>query len=232
VKILGFVPARGGSKGIPRKNLSLIQGRTLVEIAVDLALRSEVFDRVVLSTDDEAIAHVGRSSGADVPYLRPHFLADDSAAMVDVIRELLLDCQAKGYVPDAVMVLQPTSPLRRIQHIRLAVSLLSENDSVCSVVKVPPELSPDYLMKMNSDGYLDYYLECGRKVTRRQDVSTAFRRDGTIYLTRTNSVIENSCLYGNQCVPMIIDPGESMSIDTPEDLDQARLMYRLCEPAA
>lgn len=222
MKILGFIPARGGSKGVPRKNIRPLAGKSLIERTFEVAKNSNALDRIILSTEDESIAEHGRSIGLEVPFLRPDHLAQDTTAMIDVIIDLLDTLKEKeNYVPDAVMSLQPTSPLRKTRHIDEAAALLGDNDAVCGLVPVPLELCPHYVMKINEDGFMDYFLPEGAKIKRRQDVIPAYRREGTVYLARTEVIYHYRNLYGEKCVPMFVDPSESLSIDTWEDWHQA-----------
>lgn len=218
LRVLALIPARGGSKGVPGKNIRPLAGKSLTERAFDCARASRSLDRIILSTDDSAIADHARELGLEVPFMRPKQLASDTSPMIDVV---LHACEAlwtkEGYRPDAVLILQPTSPLRRPSHIRLAIEMLQDNDSVCSVVRLPKDLCPHYVMKIRDDGCLDFFLSDGRNYTRRQDVPQAYRRDGTIFLTRTPIIIEERSFYGSRCLPLKIDPTESLNIDTSDD---------------
>jgi CMP-N-acetylneuraminic acid synthetase len=221
VKILGLVPARGGSKGVPGKNLAPLAGRSPVQRAYEAGRDSGVCDRIVLSTDDEAIAAEGRRAGLEVPFLRPAALARDDTPMIEVVVHALETLRAEGYEPDAVMLLQPTSPLRTPEHLRRAAELLGDDDSVCSVVPLPREHCPHYVMKVDERGYLDFFLDDGARYTRRQDVPPAYRRDGTVYLTRTPVILAARTLYGRRCVPLVLEPRESLTIDSPEQWQEA-----------
>jgi CMP-N,N'-diacetyllegionaminic acid synthase len=234
VRLLGLIPARGHSKGVPDKNLRLLAGQPLIKWTFDTAISSGVLDRVVLSTDDERIADIGRAMGLEVPFKRPAFLATDEAPMVDVVRHALAELDHAGYSPDAVMLLQPTSPLRRPEHIRAACEALDGADSVCSVVNVPPALRPHYLMRIDEGGYLKHFLAEGAALSRRQDAPAAYSRDGTIYLVRRQVVLEERNLYGEKCVPLLIDLEDSLSIDEPADWTEAerRLTIRSSTPGS
>lgn len=221
MKILGLVPARGGSKGVPGKNLTPLAGRSPVRRAYEAGRDSGVCDRIILSTDDEAIAAEGRRAGMEVPFLRPEGLARDDTPMIDVVVHALETLGAEGYEPDAVLLLQPTSPLRTPEHLRRAVTLLAHNDSVCSVVRLPREHSPHYVMKIDERGWLDFFLEDGARYTRRQDVPWAYRRDGTVYLTRTPVILDGRTLYGRRCVPLVLEERESLTVDSPEQWREA-----------
>jgi CMP-N-acetylneuraminic acid synthetase len=220
--VLAIVPARGGSKGVPGKNLRPLAGRLLIEYALDAARQSGVVDRTILSTDSPEIADAGRRIGMDVPFLRPAELSQDESPMLPVIQHALQELAARGWTPEIVVLLQPTSPLRRPQHVREAVELLRQGgvDSVVTVVEVPKHLSPDYLMRIE-DGALRPFLPEGARVTRRQDARAAYSRDGTVYAFRRETLDRFGSIYGANCRPLVIPSAESLSIDTPGDWDRA-----------
>jgi CMP-N,N'-diacetyllegionaminic acid synthase len=227
MRILALIPARRNSKGIPEKNLRPINGKSLVERAFEAGIRSGVADRVILSTDSEEIAEHGRSLGLEVPFLRPAALADDTTPMIDVAQHALHQLADDGYTADALLLLQPTSPCRTPDHLRTAVRLLADSDAVCSVAPVPKALCPHYVMRIEG-GYLFHFLPEGAKYTRRQDVPDAYRRDGTVYLTRTEVVLAGS-FYGERCGPLVLDEGEALTIDTPDDWARAEARLRQLE---
>ena len=218
LRVLGLIPARGGSKGVPGKNTRLLAGKSLIERAFDCARASDILDRIIISTDEPTIADHARALGLDVPFMRPNRWASDTSPMIDVAIHACDALRAKeGYQADALLLLQPTSPLRKPSHIRRAIRMLQDNDSVCSVVPLPKDLCPHYLMKIRDDGYLDYFMSDGPKYTRRQDVPQAYKRDGTIFLTRTSVIIEQRSFYGSRSLPMLIDLSESLNIDSPDE---------------
>ena len=216
--VLGLVPARGGSKGVPGKNVRPLAGRTLLEYTAAAALESGVLDRVILSTDAETIADAGRRAGLEVPFLRPAALAQDDTPMLAVIQHALATLAQDHWVPELIVLLQPTSPLRRGRHIRDAVTMLrtSGADSVVSVVEVPRHLSPDYVMRIDG-GVLRPFLPDGARVARRQDARAAYSRDGTVYAFRRATLERYGNIYGDDCRPLLIDAADSLSIDTPAD---------------
>ena len=227
--VLGLVPARGGSKGLPGKNTRLLHGKPLLAYAAEAAAGSGVIDRVVLSTDSEAIAAVGRASGLEVPFLRPAELAADETPMLPVIEHAVATLAAEGWTTDIVVLLQPTSPLRTPDHIRRSVDLLRETnaDSVVSVVELPRHLSPDYVMRVE-EGRLVPFLPEGARVTRRQDARVACVRDGTVYTFWRRTLVEQGSIYGRDCRPMVVPASESLTIDGPDDWAEAE---RRMEPA-
>jgi CMP-N,N'-diacetyllegionaminic acid synthase len=218
LRVLGLVPARGGSKGLPRKNERALAGQTLLERTRDAAVASGVIDRLVLSTDSESIAALGESLGLDVPFRRPAELATDEAPMIGVVEHALRTLAKNGYLPDAVALLQPTSPLRRPDHIATAVQLLTPDaTSVVSVTRIPPHLSPHWAWRIDSDRLIPFLPDGGARIVRRQEVPAAYFRNGTIYLTRTEVVLDDKDLYGERCVPLVIPEEDALTIDTEAD---------------
>lgn len=225
---LALIPARGGSKGIPGKNLRLLGGRTLIDYAAAAARDSGVVDRAVLTTDSEQIAAIGRGAGLDVPFLRPASLAADDTPMQPVVEHALAALAEDGFVPDIVLLLQPTSPLRTPDHLRRAVTALRETnaDSVVSVVELPRHLSPDYVMRIEA-GELKPFLSEGARVTRRQDARRAYVRDGTVYAFWTRTLRDTGTIYGHRAVPLLVDAADSVTIDSPADWEAAERVMRL-----
>ncbi|MCI0730285.1 MAG: acylneuraminate cytidylyltransferase family protein, partial [Chloroflexi bacterium] len=139
MRVLGLIPARGGSKGVPRKNIRLLCGKPLLQYTAESALAARRLSRVILSTEDEEIAEVGRRCGLDVPFLRPAELAQDDTAALPVVQHALRWLEAQGEWFDAICFLQPTCPLRRAEDIDACITLLEERnaDTVVSVLAVP-----------------------------------------------------------------------------------------------
>jgi CMP-N,N'-diacetyllegionaminic acid synthase len=225
--ILGIVPARGGSKGLPNKNLKLLAGRSLIAHAADTARQAGIFDRLILSTDSNEIATEGRRSGLEVPFMRPSHLATDDAPMFSVICHAIKAFESTGWNPDIVVLLQPTSPLRQPKHLRTAVDLLqtTEADAVVSVVEVPRHLSPDYLMRVENESLVPF-LDEGEEVIRRQDTRLAYVRDGTVYAFWRKTIQRYSSIYGAHCHAYMIPASASVTIDTESDWTQAERMLQ------
>lgn len=220
MEILGVVPARGGSKGIPRKNLAVLGGRPLIEWTADAVRASRTLSRTVVSTDDEEIERTARPLGLEVPFRRPEALAGDDVPILLVLRDLLATLGSReGYTPDAVVLLQPTSPFRTAEHIDAAVRMLRETgaDSVVSVVEVPHQYNPSSLMRF--EGGRLQPVELGPVVTRRQDKPMYYARNGpSVLVTRTAVLVDRCRLYGDECRGLVMAPSESIDIDTPWDL--------------
>lgn len=223
MRILAIIPARGGSKGVPRKNIRPLAGKPLIAWTIGAALAAESLDRVVVSTEDEEIAAVSRELGAEVPFPRPAELATDTASTLDVLRHVVAELERReGYRPDAVMTLQPTSPLRTARHIDEAATLFSADgqaDSLVSFVQVPHIFHPRSVMKRDAQGYMVPYLD-DPQPTRRQDKEPVFARNGAaIYITRTSCL--DRFVFGGRLLAYMMDEAHSLDIDTEADLEQA-----------
>ena len=146
-RVLGLIPARGGSKGVPRKNIKLLCGKPLLEYTAQAALASRLLSRVILSTEDEEIAEAGRRCGLEVPFLRPQELAADDTPMLPVIEHAVRWVEERGERFDAICLLQPTNPLRRAEEIDGCIELLigTGADSVVTVLPVPAEYNPHWV---------------------------------------------------------------------------------------
>jgi len=216
VKTLGVVPARMGSKGIPGKNKRLFHGKPLFVWAVEVGRAT--CDRVVVSSDDPEILSIAEQYGVEA-LERPAELATDETPMVDVLKHVLA-CQTKSV--DAVVLLQPTQPLREAKHVKQALWALTLRkgiDSVASIVEIPPHMSPDYACKIEAD-LLSLFLS--KKATRRQECRAAYYRDGTVYVIRPH-LIRQGQMYG-RCAPLLIPLAESCTIDTEADWVRAEGM--------
>jgi CMP-N,N'-diacetyllegionaminic acid synthase len=225
MEILGVIPARGGSKGIPRKNLAPLGGRPLIAHTCDAARASRRLTRVVMSTDDEEVAVAARRLGVEVPFLRAASLAADDTPMLDVLLDLISTLERDGYRPDAVVLLQPTSPFRRAEHIDAAVDRMVESgaDSVVSVVPVPHQFTPASLMRLEGDRLVPADGTTGP--LRRQDKATLFARNGPAVLAvRRTVLIEQRALYGRDTRPLIMSREDSIDIDDAFDLEMAELL--------
>ncbi|HEY2935752.1 MAG TPA: acylneuraminate cytidylyltransferase family protein [Gaiellaceae bacterium] len=213
MEVLGLIPARGGSKGIPRKNLAPVAGKSLLAWTVEAAHGAEKLTHVVVSTDDDEIA---TAAEADV-LRRPAELATDDTPMLDVVRHAIDELH-----PDLVVVLQPTSPLRRSEHVDGAVLLLLETgaDSVVSVVEVPHRYSPEALMDL-----VDGRLVARGTARSRQEKQTVYARNGPAVLALRADRLGRD-LYDGDCRAYVMDQRSSLDVDSPFDLELADLLLR------
>lgn len=220
MSIVAVIPARGGSKAIPRKNLVLIAGQPLIAYAIEAARKAASVDRVLISTDDMEIADVARELGAEVPFLRPPELADDTAPMLGVLRHALEWLVSHGVAVEALVLLQPTSPLRTYRHVEEAIALFrsTPSSSVVSVVEVPHQFNPDSVMKLSAQGALTPFFGNRVIATRRQDKPKAYARNGPAILVSLTETLRAGYLYGDLCLPYLMSEDDSLDIDEPQDI--------------
>lgn len=225
--LIGLIPARGGSKSIPRKNLSLCGGRPLLAWTADAAREAGVLDRILLSTDDTAIAEAGTALGLEVPFLRPADLADDASPMLPVLRHALAHLRDEGAHVDALVLLQPTSPLRTGRHIAEAVRHYQKlkAETLVSVVKVPHQFVPSSLMR-SAGGWLVPYLGTSPGPLRRQEKELLFARNGPAILIVSARTLDEGRLYGDRTIGYEMDERSSHDIDVPADLALADSLIR------
>jgi CMP-N,N'-diacetyllegionaminic acid synthase len=228
MKVLGIVTARGGSKGIPRKNIVPLCGKPLLAYTAEAALAANKLTRTVLSTEDEGIARVGREYGLDVPFLRPPELALDETPTIPVLQDVVRKLEAAGEQYDAVLVLQPTNPLRRHEDIDGAIELLEQTgaDSVISFVDVG-EKHPARMKLITPGGkVIDPPFKEEFEGQRRQDLLKLYLREGSIYLTRRSVLMEQNSVQGRDCRAWIIPEERACNVDTPFDLFLAEQMLK------
>ena len=221
--VLGLIPARGGSSGIPRKNIAQLAGRPLLAYTCEAALGSRCLTRVVLSTDDEEIAEVGRQCGVAVPFRRPSELArSETPTLPVVLHAVRWLSEHDGWTPDVLVLLQPTSPLRRAVHIDEALRQMADTgaDSVVSVVAVPHRFSP-YGVQRVEGGWLRDFWEGPVPFDRfrRQSLPVLYAGNGpAILATRVRVLLECESLYGERVLPYMMSEEDSVDIDTSFDL--------------
>lgn len=222
MRILGIIPARGGSKGVPGKNIKILGGKSLLSYTVENALNSTLLTTIVLSTDDEAIAEEGRRLGIAVPFLRPDKLAEDKTPTLPVIDHALGFYAQQGEVFDAVCLLQPTSPFRPEGFIDNCITSFIDSgaDALVSVLKVPDHLNPHWTFIPSQEGFLQIATGEKKLITRRQELPDSYFRDGSVYLTKS-SAIKAGSLYGETLAYYINDYEYYVNIDTPEDWEAA-----------
>jgi len=219
LKSLALIPARGGSKGIPRKNALTIAGRPLIAWTIEAALASAQFDAVVVSTDDAELARISRECGALVPFMRPAELSQDDTPSMPVILHAL----AQMGEPDTVTVLQPTSPLRNAQDIRLCLEWARSLNAEAVVSVSEPAQSPYWMFRRNDHGLLAPLLSADL-VARRQDLPAVFALNGAIYFARTAWLRHHNTFVTDATRGYIMAPEKSLDIDTTLDWKIAELL--------
>ena len=227
MRVLGIITARGGSKGIPGKNLKMLGGRPLLDYTIDAA-NDTPLDRLILSTEDKKIADLARSLGCEVPFMRPAELARDETPHLPVIQHAakwLLEHE--GYKADVVLTLQPTSPLRSSADIAAALRMLelSGADSVVSVSEVSAHAHPMRMLRVDDSGHAVLFATgqpVRTRINRRQDLPKAWVMNGAVYACRTGVLFgDEPSLYGDRVVAYPMPAERSISIDTDDDWAEA-----------
>lgn len=223
-QLLALIPARGGSKGIPRKNLQELGGQPLIAWTIKTALASRSVDRVVVSTEDHEIANCAREWGAEVPFIRPASLADDTAQSIPVLIHALEWMSAAGDTFDYVCLIQPTSPFVSPEDIdaAYATAVQEKADSVLSVTA--SHTHPYFAKRVLDDGKLVDFGTWETTSRRRQDLPPAFALNGAIYLVRTEILLATKLFDTDHTYALVMPQERSMDIDSPWDLHLARLV--------
>ncbi|MDJ0985050.1 MAG: acylneuraminate cytidylyltransferase family protein [Desulfobacterales bacterium] len=228
-KILAVIPARAGSKGVPRKNIRPICGKPLITYTIEAALQVQhLFHRLIVSTEDEEIAAIARQNGAEVPFLRPIELSGDDVPTLPVLQHAVRFVEKQDdIILDWVLLLQPTDPLRQAADIEAALELSQQDpcDSVISVVQVF-STHPILMKRIEDNQLLPYCIE-EKEGTRRQDYKpAAYMRNGAIYLTRRKVLIEQNSIWGQVIRPYVMPPERSVGVDSDLDLKMVEVMMR------
>ncbi|TVZ54862.1 N-acylneuraminate cytidylyltransferase [Lutibacter sp. Hel_I_33_5] len=226
MKILGLIPARGGSKGVPYKNIKKLNGKPLLQYTSEIALKSKYLSKVILTTDDDKIMKVGKQLNLEVPFKRPAELALDASPTLSVILHTLEYYESKNVFFDAVCLLQVTSPFRTLQFLNNAIEkfIVKETDSLISVLEIPHEYNPHWSFEVNSSGNLDIATGESEIISRRQELPKAYHRDGSIYITKTTVIKNQKSLYGKTIAYIESPKSLYVNIDTIEDWYKAEDM--------
>tara|TARA_B100001248_G_scaffold92443_1_gene68582 strand:+ start:31 stop:747 length:717 start_codon:yes stop_codon:yes gene_type:complete len=226
--ILAVIPARGGSKGIPRKNLRKISGKSLIKHAADICKALPFLDYSIISTDDKEMANEARDCGLEVPFLRPKILGTDNASSVDMWTHAWLTCEKilnKNF--DISILLEPTSPLRVPNDIELCLNKLIKNDfpAVATVSLMPAHYRPQKALEINKEGKIDFYLPNDYSYVPRQKIPPYYYRNGICYAVTRRKLIEQKTILDESCYAMLIDR-EVINIDDPFDLELAEFLFK------
>jgi CMP-N,N'-diacetyllegionaminic acid synthase len=228
MRVVGLVLARGGSKGIARKNIRLLGGQPLLAYTAQAALAARRLARVIVSTDDPAIAAIARQWGLEVPFMRPEELARDDTPTLPVVQHALEWLESNGEQFEAVCQLQPTSPFRAPGEIDACIELLERRnaDSVMTVVPVPDEYNPHWVYWRDSNGWMRLSTGEISPIPRRQALPQAWSRDGSVYVTRRDVVMQRNSLYGSAVLGMPVSAFQRVNIDSLDDFDRAAKILR------
>jgi CMP-N,N'-diacetyllegionaminic acid synthase len=223
MRILAIIPARGGSKGVPGKNIKLLGGFPLLAYTAKIALLSKSLTSVILSSDSEDIIEVAKNCGLIIPFVRPLEIAQDTTPTIDVILHALQWHEKQHIFFDAVCLLQVTSPFRTLEFLDSAIEKFVESgcDSLVSVQRVPHEYNPHWTFEVNAEGNLKIATGEAEIIPRRQELPTAYHRDGCIYLTKTEVLLKEHSLYGKSIAFIESEPEFYVNIDTMQDWEKA-----------
>lgn len=214
MSVLAIVPARGGSKGIPRKNILPVGGKPLLAWTVEAARESRFLDRTVLSSEDPEIITTAKGLGLEVPFVRPPELAQDDTPGVMPILHALEHLPG----PDLVVVLQPTSPLRRGEDIDGALRLLAETGAPCVVSVCETEHNPFWMYFREADGRMRPVVPQDRTILRRQELPAVYRLNGAVYVARRDWLLANRTFLTPETLAYVMPLERSLDLDRPEDL--------------
>lgn len=220
LNVLAVIPARGGSKGIPLKNLKKINGVPMVQLAAQVASSVEFIDRIVVSTDNEEIAKAAIEGGADAPFRRPEILSGDRISDTQVLAHALQEVERQdNKIYDIVVMLQPTSPLRTKQHIVDSIEMLVNYsyDSVWTVSETDSKCHPLKQLTIKNKT-LDYYDNKGKDIIARQQLETVYHRNGIAYVLKRDVILNSKTIKGSNCGALICQ-GDFISIDTEKDIE-------------
>jgi CMP-N-acetylneuraminic acid synthetase len=223
MRVLGLIPARGGSKGVRRKNVKLLCGKPLLYYTAKAALASRKLARVILSTEDEEIAQVGRECGLEVPFFRPIELARDDTPTLPVAQHAVRWMEENDERFDALCLLQPTNPMRRVEDIDACVELLelTNADAVATVLPVPAEYNPHWVYFRDESGFLRLSTGEAAPIPRRQELPPAYHREGSVYVVRRDVLMVDGSFYGARFAGYEIASELSVNIDSIEDWGRA-----------
>jgi N-acylneuraminate cytidylyltransferase/CMP-N,N'-diacetyllegionaminic acid synthase len=225
--ILAIITARGGSKGVPRKNIRPLGAKPLIAWTIEAALQSSGNMRLIVSTDDAEIAAISREYGAEIPFLRPAGLADDTATSMSVVLHAITRlAEEENYRPELILLLQPTSPFRSSQDIDNALKLQGEANAD-AVVSVTPNLRPVQLLRnIDEQGLLVNALTKETVVRRRQDADRLYELNGAVYIIKPDVLLREQTFYPDQTRAYIMPAERSLDIDTEFDFLIAELFMR------
>ncbi len=225
-EVLAIIPARGGSKGIPRKNILDFSGHPLLTYSIAAGLNAKSINRVIVSTDDMEIAEIARCYGAEIPFLRPAQYAQDNTPDLPVfVHALQWLIRHEDYRPDVVVHLRPTSPLRRVKQIDASVQLLLDHPKADSVrTVITPSQNPFKMWTIQANGFLKPLIKTKRQEAYnlpRQVLPKVFWQTGYMDAIRTSTILEKHSMTGNRILPLVLNPSDWIDIDTPDDWQKA-----------
>lgn len=228
-KIIAIIPARSGSKGLPRKNILDLCGKPLIAWSIDTAKESAYLDRVIVSTDSEEIANIAKNYDCEVPFIRPKELASDTASSIDVILHAINHFENNNEYFDYILLLEPTSPLRTVEDIDNPIKNLIDNKDAESLVSVAKQESahPEFSVIITKNGLIQPFINKKKmEAKRRQDLKEAFYFEGTIYLSKVSAIKIKKSFYHDKTLPYIVERYKALEIDEINDLICAEALMK------
>jgi len=227
-EILGIIPARAGSKGLPHKNMKLFCGKPLISWTIEAALTSKYIDKVMVSTDSLEIAKIANQYGELAPFIRPAFLSTDTALSIDVIRhvcEYSKEQYAKEF--DYISLLEPTSPLRETSDIDNAIFILNtKNGSSIVGISETESQNPAFLVKKDTENFISWYDTSQSIGIRRQEIDPIFYLEGSIYVSERDKLFEENSFYHDETIGYTMSKDKSLEIDDEFDFIMAEALMR------
>lgn len=214
-KVVAIIPARGGSKGLPRKNILAVKGKPLLAWTITEGLKSQYIDKLILSSEDPEIQKIARRWGCEVPFTRPKELATDKARAADVVIHAM---EELNEVYDYIVLLQPTSPLRSYQDIDNCIARCQKSDSPSCVTVSNPEKSPFWMYFVNSSGHMKPVIESNDRSARRQELPTVYALNGAVYVAKWKSFKKSKSFVTEETIAHIMPKERAIDIDTEFDL--------------
>lgn len=214
---IAIIPARSGSKGLKDKNIKLLNGKPLIAYTIEVAKESGIFDEIFVSTDSEEYAKIAKAWGASIPFLRSEELASDNAATWDVVKDALQHYKKQGHEFDTVALLQPTSPLRKSEDIKLGYSMMNRKKANAIVGVCEMDHSPLWCNTIPEDGSLDNFLSKDLVGLPRQSLPSYYRINGALYITKVNYLMSADDIYQSGCYACIMKKENSVDIDDAMD---------------
>lgn len=222
---VAVIPARGGSKRIPRKNIKAFCGKPMIAYSIEAALQSGCFDKIIVSTDDSEIAQVAKSYGAEVPFIRPTELSNDYAGTIPVIRHAIEWLVDKGFDPKLVCCLYATAPFVTAEYLRQGLQQLQNNNAAYAFTVTSYAFPIQRAIKLNPELGVEMF-DTNNFNTRSQDLEEAWHDAGQFYWGRVDAWLTEKIIFGAESTPVILPRHRVQDIDTPEDWERAEWMFK------
>lgn len=225
-RVISIIPARGGSKGIPRKNIRLLNSIPLIAHSIKDSLKSKYIDKTIVSTDDQEISEIAKKYGAKV-IMRPSELATDSAPILLVIQHIIKELESNGEKVDIIVLLQPTHPIRQEEEIDTTIEKLYETNasSVITLRKVPKHFHPEWQFSLEKDKIKN--LSEKKVSNRRQELEEKYHRTGSVYTSKRDTIMILNSIYGTDCRAVVIPNEYWVNIDEEGDLKVAEFLLKI-----